>query len=173
MIIVNNNEISEVYVGDNGISEAYIGDNKVYPSNVDSFKLQVHYTSDIVTLPCDSNSTLSSSDTSKITDKGTSTPIESVVIGDCVESIANYPFGMFYIKSLTVGKNVSGISHYFIYTVNRLETITFLSPIPPTINSDTFYSLGKNVVIYVPRESLNAYKTAQYWSDVASKIQPM
>lgn len=42
---------------------------------------------------------------------------------------------------------------------------------PPTINSDTFSGLKSDCIIYVPAESVDAYKAKQYWSDRASYIQ--
>lgn len=58
------------------------------------------------------------------------------------------------------------------------ESITFLSETPPTItNAQNGYQVfGTNSThpkIYVPRESYGAYRSAQYWRDVANKIYPL
>ncbi len=42
---------------------------------------------------------------------------------------------------------------------------------PPTINSDTFSGMKSDCIIYVPAESVDAYKAKQYWSARASYIQ--
>jgi hypothetical protein len=41
---------------------------------------------------------------------------------------------------------------------------------PPTIQSNTFRNIQSDCVIHVPAESLEAYKTATYWSTHASKM---
>ena len=46
------------------------------------------------------------------------------------------------------------------------------SETPPTITSDTFYSTN-NAPFYVPNESVEAYKTATNWVDLADRIFPI
>lgn len=41
---------------------------------------------------------------------------------------------------------------------------------PPNINWMAFYMIDSNFVIYVPTESIDAYKTAAGWSDYADRI---
>lgn len=42
---------------------------------------------------------------------------------------------------------------------------------PPTGGSNMFYSNASGRKIYVPRNSVEAYKSAEYWSDYASDIE--
>lgn len=44
---------------------------------------------------------------------------------------------------------------------------------PPTIENNTFNDIPSDAIIYVPTESVEAYKAATNWSAQASKIQPM
>ena len=41
---------------------------------------------------------------------------------------------------------------------------------PPTGSADMFKNNALGRKIYVPRNSVEAYKTAEYWSDYASDI---
>jgi hypothetical protein len=41
---------------------------------------------------------------------------------------------------------------------------------PPTAGNDIFYINASGRKIYVPTESVEAYKSAEYWSDYANYI---
>jgi hypothetical protein len=43
---------------------------------------------------------------------------------------------------------------------------------PPVLYSTSF-ATTKNFTIYVPDASVNAYKSAEYWSTYADKIKPL
>ena len=51
--------------------------------------------------------------------------------------------------------------------------IVFKSINPPTCSNDSFWNAMTIPNIYVPDDSVNAYKTAQYWTKAASKIKPL
>lgn len=58
-------------------------------------------------------------------------------------------------------------------TINSNRTITCLATTPPTLGYTAFSfgsMLSASYPIYVPAESLNAYKTAPVWSDYSSRI---
>jgi hypothetical protein len=46
-----------------------------------------------------------------------------------------------------------------------LTSITCEAIIPPTINSDTFNNIPTSIPVYVPSGSVDAYKSARYWSN--------
>ncbi len=52
-----------------------------------------------------------------------------------------------------------------------LESLTLLSTVPPTLGNYVFNGPTDNLTIYVPAESVDAYKEA--WKGYASKIQPI
>ena len=58
-----------------------------------------------------------------------------------------------------------------VFDGSGITKLTFRSLVPPTIVGSTFNGLSATCNIYVPAASLNAYKTAQYWSDRAAYIQ--
>lgn len=54
-----------------------------------------------------------------------------------------------------------------------LKTFIVLASTPPGLQSDTFRSTNSTFIIYVPDNSVEAYKTATNWSAYANKILPI
>ena len=52
-----------------------------------------------------------------------------------------------------------------------LTNVTVEAITPPSLGHSVFLDTSSSLVIYVPAESVEAYKTATNWSDYASKIQ--
>ena len=102
----------------------------------------------------------------------------SVIIPNSVTSIGAYAFEMFYnnkkIINVTIGTGVNSIGNYAFGSssgsVSRQITFTLYAITPPTIDNSVFGGLN-NYTIYVPSESVNAYKAATNWSTYASRIQ--
>lgn len=75
-----------------------------------------------------------------------------------------------YVKSLIIGENCTTIGNQ---ALSRLGvgsggcTMTVMAVIPPTLGTDNF---SNAVTIYVPAESVEAYKAAANWSAYADKI---
>lgn len=74
------------------------------------------------------------------------------------------------LTSVTISDSVASIGHQAFYYCNALTSITCLATTPPTIG-DGVFNLTNNCPIYVPASSVNAYKTANVWSNYASRIQ--
>ena len=100
--------------------------------------------------------------------------IESITIPDSVTSIGSYAF--YYCENLTnvtIGSGVTSIGDYAFYKnirMTNIESVTILATTPPTIGSYTFKEIYPSK-IYVPAESVDAYKTATNWSSYAKRIQ--
>lgn len=62
-----------------------------------------------------------------------------------------------------------GVSAFSFST--SLTSITVEATTPPTLGIDAFHKTSPSLVIYVPSQSVNAYKTATNWSSFASRIQ--
>ena len=74
-----------------------------------------------------------------------------------------------YLQNVIFGKDVT----YMDGTLNncsRLTSVTINATTPPTLGNNTFYNTN-NCPIYVPAESVEAYKAASGWSRYASRIQ--
>ena len=76
------------------------------------------------------------------------------------------------LQIVTIGTGVTSIGGSAFGFCNNLQRITIDAVTPPTLtgtSSTTFPNNG--CPIYVPAESVNAYKTASGWSNYASRIQ--
>ncbi len=80
------------------------------------------------------------------------------------------------IQHITIGSGVVEIGNWFLAlslekNPDILETLTIKAIKPPTIIAiDTFLKNRGDMVIYVPAESVEAYKAAEGWSAHADKI---
>ncbi len=74
-----------------------------------------------------------------------------------------------YCNSLTtinIPEDVTSIGDQAFAGCTGLTSITCNAVTPPTIDgSYTFYSVNKSIPIYVPADSIEVYKAANYWKD--------
>ena len=49
--------------------------------------------------------------------------------------------------------------------------MTIKAVTPPEVGTGVFNGMGSNYVIYVPSQSVNAYKNARGWATYASHVQ--
>lgn len=96
--------------------------------------------------------------------------LSSVTIPDCATYISYHAFAnCSRLESVTLGKNINNICDgAFAYCHNLLE-MKCMATTPPEIDVETFYECNSDLQIYVPEESLDAYKTANYWKDMNIK----
>lgn len=94
--------------------------------------------------------------------------LKSIVIPDTVETIGSLAFlGCTSLTEITIPKSVTKISMQAFQECTSLTKVTFLSTTPPNFGGWVFKDT--NCTIYVPSESVNAYKKA--CSEYANKIQ--
>lgn len=72
--------------------------------------------------------------------------------------------------SIELPETVNQINFMTFYGCTNLTHITLHSITPPILGSDVFTNTN-NCPIYVPAESVDAYKSATGWSEYASRIQ--
>lgn len=93
------------------------------------------------------------------------------VIPDGVTAVNHFAF--FWCQSLTsvtIPSSVTAIGYSSFDSCRSLTSITCLATTPPALQYDyTFYDTN-NCPIYVPAESVSAYKSASGWSAYASRI---
>ena len=109
-----------------------------------------------------------------------------IEIPDSVNFIGENAFRIDYTsfssgeEEIIIGSGITEISNYAFYVAYNTGStltakITIKATTPPTLGTNAFYKGDTTFItaIYVPRESVNAYKTAANWSNYASVIQPI
>ena len=101
------------------------------------------------------------------------TALTSVTIPNSVETIGYCAFwGCSALTSLTIPNSVETIGYCAFWGCSALTSITCEAVNPPILGSDVFNGVNKSIPLYVPAESLNAYKSADTWKDFYN-IQPI
>ena len=98
--------------------------------------------------------------------------ITNINIPESVTNIGNYAFRSTALTEITIPSSVTEIGYNILEYNNVITSITILATTPPTLSSDSI-SGSNNCPIYVPAESVDAYKTATNWSSLASRINPI
>lgn len=129
-------------------------------------------------------------DSSTVIKSFNKTDLVELELGDCVTGIGNGDMGGVFsscstLERVKVGSGMTSIGSNAFYGCKNLESFTIEATTPPKLgNKDVFRGgeMGAIVVgnIYVPFESLDAYKTDRGsgsamenygWSDYADRIQ--
>ena len=105
------------------------------------------------------------------------TSLTSITIPDSVTSIG---ISAFYnctsLKSIAIPNKVTKIGQWAFSGCSSLTSVYCKPTTPPTAvliyssEWNAFYNKASMFKIYVPRNSVGAYKTARYWSDYADYI---
>ena len=98
--------------------------------------------------------------------------ISSIDLGSGLTTIETQAFR--YCSGLTsvvIPSSVTSIGNYAFNYARNLTSVTVLATTPPTLGSSVFNAYQNDYPIYVPAESVEAYKSASGWSDYASRIQ--
>ena len=154
-------------IGDNAFYNASGFTSITIPPSVTTFGSRV-FTSvsglNSVTIDYASNATLKSS-------QFTGSSITSLTIGSHPTSIGDSMFQQCTkLTTIVIPSNISSIQGFAFYECSGLTSITIESATPPTLVYGAFDDTN-NCPIYVPPESVDAYKAADGWSSYASRIQ--
>ena len=99
------------------------------------------------------------------------TSLTSLIIPNSVTSIGDFAFDdCGSLTSVTIPNSVTSIGSSAFNFCSGLTSIVIEATTPPTLGGGAFDSTN-NCPIYVPAESVEAYKTANVWSTYASRIQ--
>ena len=75
------------------------------------------------------------------------------------------------LTTCTIGSGITSIGEFAFFDCKSLTSVTVNAVTPPTLGDYAFDSTNNDLVIYVPCESVEAYKAA--WSRYASRVQPI
>ena len=97
--------------------------------------------------------------------------LTSINIPDGVTSIGQGIFSYCSsLKSITIPDRVTAIGDFVFFNCSSLESIYCKPTTPPTLGANVFRQVSTSAKIYVPAESVDAYKSATGWSDYKSII---
>ena len=98
--------------------------------------------------------------------------LTSITLPEGVTSIGDDAFNSCTaLTSITLPEGVTSIGDYAFYYCYSLTSITSKNTTPPTIGgSYTFYDVNKSIPVYVPKSSVDAYKSAEYWKDFTNIV---
>lgn len=100
--------------------------------------------------------------------------LSNVTIPNSVMSISYNLFGgCGSLTSITIPNSITKIESGAFSGCTNLMNITCMASNPPSVSNwdSVFGGVPSNCQIYVPSESVDAYKAAKGWSTVASYIQ--
>ena len=96
--------------------------------------------------------------------------LTSVTIPNSVTSIGNFAlYECSSLTSITIPNSVTSIGNGAFTYCSSLTSITVEATTPPTLGGMVFNDTN-NCPIYVPAESVDAYKAATNWSELANRI---
>ena len=101
-----------------------------------------------------------------------SNKLTSVTIPNSVTSIGDLAFSNNKLTSVTIPNSVTSIGNY-AFANDNLTSVTIHAVNPPTADRGGIFGYNSSLKIYVPVQSVNAYKTAEGWKDYADKIFPI
>lgn len=98
--------------------------------------------------------------------------VNCTILGNALENIGTEAFEYCSkLVSIDIPSSIKRIETSAFYGCTSLSGITIRATVPPSgVNQFTF-DQHLNFPIYVPAESVNAYKTAEGWTSYASRIQ--
>lgn len=85
-------------------------------------------------------------------------------------NFSSYTFsGFSSMSSVTIPESVTSIGYSAFDNSSSLTSITSKNTIPPIVDgNETFYGVNKSISLYVPAESIEAYKSAEYWKEFSN-----
>ena len=94
--------------------------------------------------------------------------LKSAKISDSVKSIHNGTFSnCSYLTSVIIGEAVDSIDNDSFKWCKMLNEIMVLNPVPPVLRQNSFDDIYSTSTLYVPRESIEAYRNADIWKNWA------
>ena len=93
--------------------------------------------------------------------------LTKVSLNDSLEEIGNGAFEFTQLKEIIIPKNVKHINKYAFNGIKDIQKVICYAtevPIPNTSDGDLFSVYARWATLYVPNESIEAYKSSKYWN---------
>lgn len=92
--------------------------------------------------------------------------LQNLTIPEGVTYIGDGAFyGCVYLQDLSLPASVQAIGDNCFALCSKLQKIIVNAPVPPSIQAKTFYDVERQIPVYVPDESVIAYKNDAQWSE--------
>lgn len=98
------------------------------------------------------------------------TSLADVTLPSTLTSVGDYAFQETALTSIDIPSGVTAIGQDAFRSCSSLASVTVNATTPPTLGTDAFSGTSRDLAIYVPAASVDAYKAASGWSDFASVI---
>ncbi len=93
-------------------------------------------------------------------------PLPSIVIPEGVTTIKESAFEYcFSLTSVTIPNSMADLKDYAFFGCEGLETMTVHAITPPNSSLYAFGGVDRNISLYVPAESVEAYRAASVWNE--------
>lgn len=100
--------------------------------------------------------------------------LTNVVIAEGLSTIGLTTFAYCPFTKIELPSTITGIKDYCFSQCTNLSIVKIRAVVPPTLGGDkVFNNTNAGLKIYVPDDSVEAYKTATNWSAYADKIHPI
>ena len=98
--------------------------------------------------------------------------LKNIVIPKGLTKIANFTFSESGLETIIIPKEVAFLDYGAFFNCRYLKSITCKALVPPigNNNSKIFYNVDKTIPVYVPAGSIDAYESAECWSEFSNII---
>ena len=94
------------------------------------------------------------------------TSLTEVTLPDGVTRLMGFNFtDCSALEKVTLPEGITYIGNKAFYNCSALTEMTVLATTPPTLETDVFLNVSRDIPVYVPAESLAAYKEAEGWNE--------
>ena len=91
--------------------------------------------------------------------------IMAVHVEEGVTSVGKYAFAMMtQMVTASLPSTITTIGDYSFMGTTSLQSLVCFATTPPTIGKSTFSRTNSNIIVYVPMESIEDYKSDKTWS---------
>ena len=92
--------------------------------------------------------------------------LQNLTIPEGVTSIGDGAFyGCTYLEELALPASIQSIGDNTFALCAKLKMIVVNAPVPPSIQTKTFFDVNRQIPVYVPDASVNAYQDDAYWQE--------